>query len=417
MRVGPGDLNRHSGNYVRTEAWVEPDQRRHAAARGLAPVREEPLGLGERAEPAAVHGPHAGRRERVAREPIEVGLPAAAGIRRKRSVRARAARDERVADVLADLVGGGPDRRPEPGQDLGRIAAEAPRRPPAARRASSPRQPACATPTRRPARSQSSTGRQSAVSTAHTTPARAVTAPSAGAICVAIEIEDASAVHLLEPTRLGRQGERRAQAAAIRRDRVGVVADVRREIQACRSARRWPPPRSVTQARTFGGAGQSGANPARALIAPLRPHRRARARARAARSGASALSKLERRARRGMREPQPRRVQRLAPETLQRGAQLGARRGRQLRPAAVDGVAEQRRADVRHVHADLMRAPRLELDLAVACAREIARARDSACAPRGRRRSTAILVRSRRCRPIGASMLPPPVSTPWQMAR
>src|SRR5690606_4106037 len=66
-----------------------------------------------------------------------------------------------------------------------------------------------------------------------------------------------------------------------------------------------------------------------------------------------------------MRKTQAARVQRLASETLQRDPQLVARRRRQARPPAVDGVAEQRRADVRHVHANLVRASRLELDLAM----------------------------------------------------
>ena len=58
-------------------------------------------------------------------------------------------------------------------------------------------------------------------------------------------------------------------------------------------------------------------------------------------------------------------VKRLAAKGLQRLAQLGAGRRRKLRSAAVHGVAEQRRPDVRHVHADLMRAARLELELTI----------------------------------------------------
>src|SRR5690349_12300759 len=58
-------------------------------------------------------------------------------------------------------------------------------------------------------------------------------------------------------------------------------------------------------------------------------------------------------------------VQRLTAKTLESGAQLVARLRRQTRPAAVHRVADERRANVRHVHADLMRAARLELDLAM----------------------------------------------------
>src|SRR5262252_5717097 len=66
-----------------------------------------------------------------------------------------------------------------------------------------------------------------------------------------------------------------------------------------------------------------------------------------------------------MVEHEPRRVQRLAAETLQRRAELVARTRRQSRSAAVDRVTDERRANVRHVHADLVRATGLELDLAV----------------------------------------------------
>src|SRR5262245_32712705 len=66
-----------------------------------------------------------------------------------------------------------------------------------------------------------------------------------------------------------------------------------------------------------------------------------------------------------MLELEPYGVQRLSAKTLQRGSELVARPRRQPRAAAVNGVADERRADVRHVHADLMRAASLELDLAV----------------------------------------------------
>ena len=66
-----------------------------------------------------------------------------------------------------------------------------------------------------------------------------------------------------------------------------------------------------------------------------------------------------------MRKLQRARMQRLPPKRLQRRTQLVVSGWRQLGAAAIDGVAEQRRANVRHVHANLMRAARLELELAV----------------------------------------------------
>src|SRR6185436_19546934 len=109
-----------------TASWPggEPDEARHAPAGRLAAMREETAGVRIRAESAALHRPHAGRRERVAREAVEIGLPAAARIRQETPARGRAAREERVADLAADLVRRLSDGRPEPRDEVLRIAAE-----------------------------------------------------------------------------------------------------------------------------------------------------------------------------------------------------------------------------------------------------------------------------------------------------
>ena len=56
-------------------------------------------------------------------------------------------------------------------------------------------------------------------------------------------------------------------------------------------------------------------------------------------------------------------MQRLAPERPQGLAAASAARrlALVLKPAAIERVAEQRMADMGHMHADLMRAPGLEL--------------------------------------------------------
>ena len=158
MRVGAGDLNRHAGYYDgAAAARLEPNQRGHAPARGLAPVRKEARRASVNVQiAAALHRPHAGRGQRVAREPIEVGLPAAprrCAANRRSGAGARATNASRTS--APDLVRRGADRGPEPGHELAEAS------PPSAATAagstpcSNPRQPACATPTRLPSRSQS----------------------------------------------------------------------------------------------------------------------------------------------------------------------------------------------------------------------------------------------------------------------
>ena len=97
-------------------------------------MREKPLGLGERAVPAAVNGPHARRREGVAREAIEVGLPTAAGIAARTSV-PRPAAARRTGRGRPRRPRRRPGRSPDPAKPRSRPdPGERPRRPRAGRR-------------------------------------------------------------------------------------------------------------------------------------------------------------------------------------------------------------------------------------------------------------------------------------------
>ena len=89
--------------------------------------------------------------------------------------------------------------------------------------AASPRQPACATPTRRPSRPARNTGRQSATSTAQTLPGRERHGGIGRALRSPRQRDDADAVHLLEPGRLRRKLERRAQPSPVLGDGGGLV--------------------------------------------------------------------------------------------------------------------------------------------------------------------------------------------------
>src|SRR5690606_6973376 len=74
---------------------------------------------------------------------------------------------------------------------------------------------------------------------------------------------------------------------------------------------------------------------------------------------------LERAPRHRMLELEPHRVQRLAPEPLEPLAEPPGRLTRKLRTAPVQRITDQRRADARHVHANLMRPAGLERDVDV----------------------------------------------------
>ena len=71
-------------------------------------------------------------------------------------------------------------------------------------------------------------------------------------------------------------------------------------------------------------------------------------------------------------------MQRLPRKFAQRDAQCSRRALRQREPAAVDAIADERIADVRQVHADLVRAPGLELHAHVRVRAEALGSRDSA---------------------------------------
>src|SRR5690606_14508469 len=74
---------------------------------------------------------------------------------------------------------------------------------------------------------------------------------------------------------------------------------------------------------------------------------------------------LERAPRHRMLELEPHRVQRLAPEPLELLAEPLGRLTRKLRTAPVQRITDERRADARHVHANLMRPAGLERDVDV----------------------------------------------------
>ena len=119
-----------------------------------------------------------------------------------------------------------------------------------------------------------------------------------------------------------------------------------------------------------------------------------------------------------MLEREPRGVQRLALEaTPARRSALGRAPRGMRRASAVHRIAHERKADVREVHANLMRAPRLELRAHERVPAKPLAARGSASRPRAHRRARPCACASVRCRPIGSSTVPPPVITPTQTAR
>ena len=172
----------------------------------------------------------------------------------------------------------------------------------------------------------------------------------------------------------------------------------------------------MTHARTFGGAGQSGAKPG---SVHRRRSGRIGAQQREQRGDVRRQRAFERERRTGHRVREPQAASRAA---LAGGSLATPRAARRSAPAATS--AGRRRRDRRAAARECAPCAR-ESDACgpsrararSTCARENARARGNACAPHGRSSTTAIFVRSRRWRPIGASTLPPPVSTPWQTAR
>src|SRR6188768_1019414 len=206
MRVDLLDLNYPSASRA---SWREPDEACHAAARRLAAVREEAGGVRVGAESAAVDRSHPGRGERVAREAIEIGLPTAAGVRQESLARGRVARDERVANLGSDLVRRLPDRGAEPRNEVVGIDAES--RDGRGQHAIQEAAPTRMSDADTPAATIAEQDRQAVGChhDAHDPCAARDRAVSLRAL-LALEIEHADPMHLLEPTRLGRKREPRA---------------------------------------------------------------------------------------------------------------------------------------------------------------------------------------------------------------
>src|SRR5690606_4455787 len=108
----------------RFPSGVEPDEGGHAPARRFAAMREEALGVGVGAGSAAVYRGDPRTREALARERIEIRLPAAARVRHEGTRGLEARGGESRADLVADLERTGPDRGPEPRENLRRGRAE-----------------------------------------------------------------------------------------------------------------------------------------------------------------------------------------------------------------------------------------------------------------------------------------------------
>ena len=226
--------------------------------------------------------------------------------------------------------------------------------------AASPRHPACATPTALPRRSAKSTGRQSAVSTAQTTPRSRVTAASATAgVAVALRAMDGDvgAVNLAQPARRAR-AERQQPAAILgdgfvrvayacakihRRERARADAAAARRHERVHAGRRGPVGHDPVEAR--------GGDPLRERSGGRRGHaddgRRAKRVEQRGEIRRQRRMPLARPAGDRVDEPEARGVQRLPRE--RDGAALSVR-----------GIADERMAERGEMHADLMRAARLE---------------------------------------------------------
>ena len=224
MRVAAGDLNRHArqiSEYQLPLRGAESSQtsvamRPHGASRRCEKKRSASVYV-QNPPPCTDRTPAAAR----ARARGHRGRPASgrAALRSNRRSALGLRGDERVAHLGADLVRRGADRGPEPRDELARAARRTPPPPPAARRSAARASRHARRRRGRPARSQSSD--RQAIRRQHGADdaGAAVTAPSAGATRLAIEVEHSRAVHLLEPTRLARA--KRAHCAArraVRRD-------------------------------------------------------------------------------------------------------------------------------------------------------------------------------------------------------
>src|ERR1700734_4178882 len=97
---------------------LEPDQRRHAPGDAIAAERIEGLGLRVSAARLGMDRLQTERAEALARQPLQIALPAAAGIGCERSRGLRVALTERRAHFLAHFIMGRPDGWSQPGQQL-----------------------------------------------------------------------------------------------------------------------------------------------------------------------------------------------------------------------------------------------------------------------------------------------------------
>ena len=247
----------------------KPDERCHASALPVAPVGKEPLRVGISA-PLAARRPNPPRarcrrcRARAARSHCQ--RPRAFGTKAADAAASwlmKAARTSSPTSKCRGPIAGPIQAASAPGSSPSRatVASSTP--------AASPRQPACAAATAEPSAAANSTGMQSATWMTHTAPGRRAITASAGCRAASadpIELQDADAVDLLDPGRLGRQGARCAHT----RRRFSPTASAASPTCAPMLSESYgavltPPVRSVNAACTRGGAGQCG------LMTPIAP--------------------------------------------------------------------------------------------------------------------------------------------------
>src|SRR5690606_22020399 len=97
---------------------LHPDHGRHPSAWRFTAVGKKALGSGERTVLRAAERRNAGAGEALGGERVQIGLPAAPRVARKRAVDRESVRRERCADLAADLEPCGADRGAEPRDDV-----------------------------------------------------------------------------------------------------------------------------------------------------------------------------------------------------------------------------------------------------------------------------------------------------------
>src|SRR6202034_4599361 len=95
---------------------LEPDQRSHAPGDAVPAERIERLGQRIGAAPVGMDRTQPECRQTLARQPMQIALPAAAGIGCERRRGLRVALTERRAHLLAHFIVSRPDGRSEAGQ-------------------------------------------------------------------------------------------------------------------------------------------------------------------------------------------------------------------------------------------------------------------------------------------------------------